>query len=404
MTLQAKSFSEVVDSFTRTSDGLYFDNVGNLQTAAANEHRLTHDPSDNTPLGILLEEQRTNSVSNNRDLSGGGWINTASFAADAVGLDGVANTAHTITDSSGVAHEYIRRDFVVPDAATDHAVFFPVGKTSGAASFPGVSALFTGGINKTIRYTINTDTGVATKESTAQTATRITIHDLGTFWGVELIARNTGSGDTSLSARLEAAVNTDAGATWDVATTGSCVYDYGQVELNAAYSSSLILTGASATTRTSDQANSTIGSEIDPSSFSALIEARLPANPSDNDIKTFITWLGDSDKFIYIYVQGGLIRMNVTDVTNQALVFQAPLNVAAGADFKVAVGITANDFAISVDGQTAQVDASGSVPPVSIRRLGRNASGTSRAFTTIKSIREYPGRLTNAELEALSAA
>lgn len=55
--------SGVLDSqitFTRASTGTYFDSTGALQSAAINAPRFDYNPTTLQPLGLLIEEQRTN--------------------------------------------------------------------------------------------------------------------------------------------------------------------------------------------------------------------------------------------------------------------------------------------------------------------------------------------------------
>lgn len=52
-------------TFTRASTGTYVDSTGTIQTAAVNTPRFTYDPVTGSSLGLLVEEQRTNSIRNN---------------------------------------------------------------------------------------------------------------------------------------------------------------------------------------------------------------------------------------------------------------------------------------------------------------------------------------------------
>jgi len=56
-------------TFTRTSTGTYVDESGVIRNAVADEPRFDHDPETGECLGLLIEEQRTNRVTNNEDLS-----------------------------------------------------------------------------------------------------------------------------------------------------------------------------------------------------------------------------------------------------------------------------------------------------------------------------------------------
>lgn len=85
-------------SITRATDANYFDDSGILQTASSNVARFDHNPVTLVSLGVLVEEAQTNVWLHNRD-----WTNVVytatniTAAKDATGLDGVANSASTLT-------------------------------------------------------------------------------------------------------------------------------------------------------------------------------------------------------------------------------------------------------------------------------------------------------------------
>jgi len=62
-------FAHTGGSFTRGSVGTYFDSTGALQTAASNVPRFDYDPTTHAAKGILIEENRTNSLLNS-EMSG----------------------------------------------------------------------------------------------------------------------------------------------------------------------------------------------------------------------------------------------------------------------------------------------------------------------------------------------
>lgn len=89
-------------TFTRASAGTYFDSAGVLQTALTNVARIDFSQSTLAALGLLIEEARTNVVLWNRDLTNAAWTATdVTVAKTATGIDGVANSASTLTATAG---------------------------------------------------------------------------------------------------------------------------------------------------------------------------------------------------------------------------------------------------------------------------------------------------------------
>lgn len=63
------AFSSLLENFTRASDATYFDASGTLQTAGTNVPRFTYDTATLQPLGLMVEEARTNILLNSSTLS-----------------------------------------------------------------------------------------------------------------------------------------------------------------------------------------------------------------------------------------------------------------------------------------------------------------------------------------------
>lgn len=68
-------------TFTRASTGTYIDSAGALQSAAINVPRFDYNPTTLQPLGLLIEEARTNIL-----------LNSATLSTQSVTVTGVAHT------------------------------------------------------------------------------------------------------------------------------------------------------------------------------------------------------------------------------------------------------------------------------------------------------------------------
>lgn len=92
-----KQLADVL-TVARASAGTVFDAAGNLTTVAANLPRFDYDPITKAFRGLLVEEQRTNTLRNSQ---GGGAV------AGVLGSGGAVPTFWAMSSSSGVAREIV---------------------------------------------------------------------------------------------------------------------------------------------------------------------------------------------------------------------------------------------------------------------------------------------------------
>lgn len=87
--------------YERDSEGSYLDAAGVRKFVGSNVPRLTHQ-GDGTPLGLLMEEERTNLIPYSSNFSGSGWAagNVTVTPNAAVAPDGTT-TAARITETTG---------------------------------------------------------------------------------------------------------------------------------------------------------------------------------------------------------------------------------------------------------------------------------------------------------------
>jgi hypothetical protein len=115
MTMVNKPFGDII-TFTRSSTGTYFDANGMLQVAAVNQPRFDHDPVTGAPLGILIEEQRTNLLTYSNDFANAVWTKLAStVVANAVLSPDGTLTASKLQEDSSLSNHTLGRS-VMPTA------------------------------------------------------------------------------------------------------------------------------------------------------------------------------------------------------------------------------------------------------------------------------------------------
>lgn len=88
-------------SFSRSSDGTYFDAAGVMQTASSNVPRKEHNPATGAVRGLLVEEQRTNILPKSQEINDVSWAKSGATvsANSTVAPDGTM-TADSIYESA----------------------------------------------------------------------------------------------------------------------------------------------------------------------------------------------------------------------------------------------------------------------------------------------------------------
>jgi len=224
------------------------DNDGDLLGFFGN-NEARHHAED----GLLLEPEGTNKLLYCRDLSQvGSWTgDLTSKTQNETGIDGVANKAWTLVDTDA-DKVYILQALDVPDDSNPTIASCFIKATSGATTFPGLTANYVSGTTEvTQMFAFNTNTGAIVDRSGFPTDYSGS-QRIGDWWKVWIGADNNSSGNTSFRLYLRPAVETDMDGTWENAIEGSCIVDWIQVELNKKFPSSPIYTEASEVTRIAD--------------------------------------------------------------------------------------------------------------------------------------------------------
>lgn len=126
------TFQDLI-TFTRASEGTYFDSSGVLRKAAIDAPRFDYHPTTGEALGLLIEEQRTNLLLRSEAFENTAWVkfNITVLVDSGVAPDG-ATTADKLQESTNDSEKYVEQA-ITPEAATFVATFFvkAAGRTKG---------------------------------------------------------------------------------------------------------------------------------------------------------------------------------------------------------------------------------------------------------------------------------
>lgn len=348
-------------TLTRASSGTFTNRSGLGQTVGNDVARFDYTPAGNA-LGFLTEDQRQNEALHNRDLTNAVWVKTNTTAAmDAVGYDGVANAASTLTAT-----------------ANNGTCFQTVTKVSA---------------QNTYSVDIRRKTGSGTVEITDNGGTNFT----------DVTASINSTTYTRLSLTRTQA-NPEFG--FRLGTNGDEIeVDFNQLEAGA-FPSSRIATTTTAVTRAVDVGVIT-GSDFsdwyNATEGTFVIEAATIGNPSAIQRLLSIDDGGNNERI-------NLFRLNANDLSLfcraggvEVVNISSIGNLTDEVFFKAAFAYKLNDWAACVDGGTVSTDTSATVPTVDRLRIGAWQNSTQYWSGHVRRITYYPARLSNAQLRAITS-
>lgn len=354
-------------TFTRASNATYFNSAGVLTTAGSGVARFDYNPSTLQPRGLLIEEQRTNSLLQSQDFTTT-WVAGASTtvtANAATAPDGTVTADRLqLPATSGT---FVRQSFSAL-ATTTYTISVFARSLSGTSDF----AL-----------------SFSTFASTTQTATTSWQRFTFTFTTVgavsDFISINNGN---------------DSYAT-DIYIWGA------QLEVGA-FATSYIPTTTTALTRNADVASMT-GTNF--SSWYNASEGTFVAQyfpnavaPATTGQTVFNTNDGTSLNAIQLSKRANVDASTryTTDAGGSGQTF-SNLGVFTATQTTTAVAYKVNDFAGIKSGGSLVTDTLGIVPALDRMVIGADRLGAGSLNGTIQRLAYYPTRLPNTTLQALTA-
>lgn len=368
-------------------------------TAAVYSLPIDHNPTTFAPLGVLIEEQRTNLLTRSETFDTG-WTRTFStITVDQIAAPNGTTTADLLTAAASL---------------NDHVLFFTSGVTLSAAAFTQ-SFYLKAGTHSRVVVSIATASralgaGVPVDLSAGTIGTPI---NYGAHTGATAAIQSVGNGwyrvtvtVTGTAAVYFSAVwMTDAAYayTWTPAGTET-IYVWGAQLEAGAFATSYIPAVASQVTRAADQVSlATSAFNFVDATGTCVVEldTNFDVAAYARDIVRFID---GSNDYVRSYAYPSRAGLSIVDSS----VVQCDISVgsgrATGVPFSLACAWADNDMAAVVNGGTVGVDTSGTMPTgMTTVRIGFSAANTNVLSGHIKRLTYWNTRKPNAELQVLSA-
>ena len=231
------NFKPLPFDFSRASSATVVNQSGLIETVGSGEPRI--DFKDNTKGALLLEPQRTNSITYSEDFIQWTLVGTPTVTAINNTLTNQDN-AYTIDDNNAAGYQRVQVDVTTTAAAQTLSVFIKK-KESAVSAYSGVQM---GSSNK---YIIFDSYNGTYNISSGNDYTEISIKDYGSYWRLKATATTLAE---STRIALWGAISTN-GTAISPSAIGFETFYGAQLEVGS-YATSYIPTSGSAVTRVAD--------------------------------------------------------------------------------------------------------------------------------------------------------
>lgn len=386
-------------SFSRASDGGYFDGSGTWQVAGSGVPRFDHDPVTLMPRGLLLEEARTNTVRNgdmtggtNGQIGGGGsWPTNWGVGAS------VGATITRVGTGTEFGMRYMELRF--SGNTTSAGSMLIRGETSSVAASAGQT------------WTVSCHLRITGGGTANVTAAGLRVEERNSSGGAISNTSTDGLIDLGSTALQRVSVTrtlTNAG-THFVLPDVRVALAFGavdftlriyalQMEQGAFATSYIATTGTAAASRAADALSLPLAGRLEGSLVADSVACSVAADMA-------IAGVSDSSSAAMISVGGAASGAKLSGVVADGGSTQASLAAdgawAAGQPKKVGIAWRQDDFALAA-GSVLAHDAAGTVPETSQLDIGRAGDAASGLFNGwVRRVDLYRHRLENGRLQEL---
>ena len=353
--------------------------------------RIEYDAAGNVK-GLLIEEARTNLVTYSEPSVSGFGVSRSSLS-----------TSTTTSPNGGFAQK------LTEDASVGLSHYLGTGALGMALNTTYTMSWFAKAAERNF-IAMNIYSGTTSywtwfdlSNGTVGTATNSPttfIEDYGDGWyrcGITVTTAASGTPNTATYiAPSNGVLNYDGDGT-------SGIYIYGAQLEEGSFPTSYIPTSGATATRAADIASISVDNfGYNQKAGTVVVEAQRFG--TNNYPRTVMIDSGSESESIGLGAWGATTSVVGYVVDNGTVQAVMGTGNAGAAVFKNALTYKENDFAASRDGSTPVTDTSGTVPlSVNTMRFGRNEVANQHLNGHIKSIAYYPRRLSNAQLQELTA-
>jgi len=395
-------------TFTRSTTATFTGSDGLIQTAAINAPRFDYNPTTLAPLGLLIEEQRTNLQINSEDFTNADWTkgsNTTITANTIVSPAGTltADTFGYTSITSGVLQVADNQTKAASSITYTSSVYVKASSNLFLHFYVDANSTSNSGrvIVNTSTWTVLSSTNFGTFTSTSGT-----VNAVGNGW-YRITCTTTSGTETNIRFNLYWSTVSNTITFTPVGTEN--VYIWGAQLEAGAFATSYIPTVASQVTRSADVAVMT------GTNFSSWY------NASEGTLYSEFAVLGDTPAAVNgafslddgtnsnrLHLRRLVANNNASFFVSRLGATQASITTASNSfpvkEFKkAAAAYKLDDFAIVLGGVLGGTDSSGTPPVVTQAVIGNSGGGTASVNGHIRQIVYYPRRLANAELQGITA-
>lgn len=362
-------------------------------SAAVYGPRFDYDPVTLAAKGLLIEEQRTNLITYSEQFDNAAWTKgDITVTANTTTAPDGTTTAEKITESATNFSHLAYQSFSASATAYTVTVYAKAAERSWIylrfdTDAPVISAWY------------NLSTGTVGTVGSGVTAS---ITSVGNGWYRCTYTRTA----TATTQYAVVGVSNADGTAFYTGDGTSGVYVWGAQLEAGAFATSYIPTVASSVTRSADVASvntlspwfnaveGTLFAQFDEYISSSSITNQVFASLND----------GTANNEMLLYRSGGGFDARFAILTSGALQADVAtsITIAQNTAYKTAGAYKLNDIAASTSGNTPGTDTSATIPTVSALQIG-GGRGTTAFSGHLRRLAYYPRRLTNAELQALTA-